>query len=411
MEELITLNQLKEYDEEKTNKLNVRFNNVYNYVNDELNNANNSINGLNLYVGNEISNVYNYVNNGFNEIHNELNETHNNFTTLNLSATNATVTGLNVVNTVSINGVVGNNGQVLGVVNGKSEWMDIPDPIDADNFSVNNFYVNNIAKVNNYDVTAYTVIAEGDYNNLSSTAKKEPLFYLTRPNGNLYFQGYGYSPSYLPPPDYSVYVNLFKMNQSVTTHSLVLDATDVTNGFVNGSGIYGVKAGNEWNNSVSIGLNTWGDTVTTNADELYIYNASNMYNNCQSLTDTFICNPSLITNAPEGYDPMKHCTNMARTFYNCNNFNQPVTIGNNVTDMYSTFQSCKNFNQPITIPDSVTNMYSTFFSCSNFNQLITIPDSVTSIGNFTFYYCTIFSPTTDAIRVKMKNSSTCHLCL
>jgi len=33
MDELITLNQLKEYDAEKTNKLNVRFDNVYNYVN------------------------------------------------------------------------------------------------------------------------------------------------------------------------------------------------------------------------------------------------------------------------------------------------------------------------------------------------------------------------------------------
>ncbi len=88
MDELITLNQLKEYDAEKTNKLNVRFDNVYNYVNDEVNNVyiyvddgfnncynyiDNGINTLNNYVVNEISNVYNYTNDGFNDLHNDLN--------------------------------------------------------------------------------------------------------------------------------------------------------------------------------------------------------------------------------------------------------------------------------------------------------------------------------------------------
>lgn len=88
MDELITLNQLKQYDAEKTNKLNVRFDNVYNYVNDEVNNVyiyvddgfnncynyiDNGINTLNNYVVSEISNVYNYTNDGFNDLHNDLN--------------------------------------------------------------------------------------------------------------------------------------------------------------------------------------------------------------------------------------------------------------------------------------------------------------------------------------------------
>ena len=346
MDELITLNQLKQYDAEKTNKLNVGFN------------------------------------------------------TLNLSASNATVTDLNVsnavvnsldVDTVSINGAVGNNGQVLGVVNGKSEWMDIPGLIDADNVYINNLYINNHAKINGFDVTSYTIMAEDDYNNLSRAEKKKPIFYLTQPNGNLYLQEYGYSPSRLPPPPvYSVWVGLNSLNQQMTTHSLILGAAGVTNNFVNGSTIYGVQGDGVWNNSVSIGVNTWGDTVTTNAEELYIYDASYMYNYCRYLTDTFICNPSLITDAPAGYGPMKYCTNMAYTFSRCSNFNQPVTIPDNVTDMTHTFSGCSKFNQPVTIGNSVTDMTRTFADCSNFNQPVTIPDNVTDM-TYTFSRCSNFN--------------------
>lgn len=114
MEELITLNQLKEYDEEKTNKIDARFNNAYNYVDNGLNELNGYVNdGFNVVnlnvanlasnladnfntVNNQINNAYNYVNNGFNEIH-------NNLSVANLAATNATITDLNVTNAI-VNG-------------------------------------------------------------------------------------------------------------------------------------------------------------------------------------------------------------------------------------------------------------------------------------------------------------------
>ena len=41
-------------------------------------------------------------------------------------------------------------------------------------------------------------------------------------------------------------------------------------------------------------------------------------------------------------------------------FNEPVTIGNNVTDYAYMFYNCKNFDQPISIPSIVTNTTNMF---------------------------------------------------
>ncbi len=77
MDELITLNQLKQYDAEKTNKLNVRFDNVYNYVDDGFNNAYNYIdNGFN-NVNVQFNEAYNYIDNGFNNVNVQFNEAYN----------------------------------------------------------------------------------------------------------------------------------------------------------------------------------------------------------------------------------------------------------------------------------------------------------------------------------------------
>lgn len=77
MEELITLNQLKIYDAEKTNHLNVQFNNVYNYVDDGFNNAYNYIdNGFN-NVNVQFNEAYNYINNGFNNVNVQFNDAYN----------------------------------------------------------------------------------------------------------------------------------------------------------------------------------------------------------------------------------------------------------------------------------------------------------------------------------------------
>ena len=349
----------------------------------------------------------------------------------------ATINSLDVnsldVNAVSINGNVGNNGQVLGIVNGKSEWMNIPDPIDADNFTVNNIYINDTAKINNYDVTAYVVMTEDDYNNLTSSQRSNSVFYFTKPNGNLYFQGYGYTPNLLPPPVYAVWMNLTRMDNTMTTHYLVLDDVTATNNFMF-STFYGVTNGTGWNNQISIGVNVYGDTLRTNANRLYIYNACNMYNFSMNLTDTFVINQNLITG--DKYDPMEYCINMNNMFAYCNNFNQPfnvsdnvismnysfshcdnfnspvaignnvkymvgafsddkvfnspVVIGKNVELMDSAFSGCSNFNQPVTIPNSVTSMASTFYNCRNFNQLVNIPGNVTSM-EFTFSNCKNFN--------------------
>lgn len=383
MEELITLSQLKQYDAEKTNKLNVRLNDVYNSINNVYGYVDESVYSVN----SRIDDAYYFIN----SIHNELNKTHNNFNTTNLSATNARITDLNVtnvvsnsldVNTVSINGVVGNNGQVLGVVNGKSEWMDIPDPIDADNFYVNNIYVNNIAKVNGLDVTSYTVIPEDDYNNLSLNERKSPVFYLTLPNGNLYFRRYRYSPSMLPGLIANVYVNLFGMNRSITTHSLELGVETVTNNLINGSSIYAVQDEDGWNNAVSVGVDASGDTIYTNAIGLYIHDASGMYNGCYNLTDSFICNPSLITNAPLDYDPMKYCVSMYGMFNGCTSFNQPITIPESVTSVGSMFYN-SGFNSTVEIKNGVTSLAYMFYNAHHFNHLINIPNTVNTL-NHTF---------------------------
>ena len=62
-------------------------------------------------------------------------------------------------------------------------------------------------------------------------------------------------------------------------------------------------------------------------------------------------------------------------------FNQPVTIGDNVTICNYMFGECSNFNQPITIPNKVTSCTYMFNRCINFNQPIIIPDSVQYCGN------------------------------
>ena len=408
MDELITLNQLKEYDAEKTNKLNVRFDNVYDYVNIEANNVYNYVdNGFN-NVNNQFNDTYNYIDNSINnvnldvanlgntvnDIHNELNETHNNFTTLNFSASNATVTDLNVsnavvnsldVDTVSINGVVGNNGQVLGVVNGKSEWMDIPGLIDADNVYINNLYINNQAKINGFDVTSYTIMAEDDYNNLGDELRNQ-AFYVTSPNGNMYLHGILWSPSYVPT-EYTAYVDLPDLaisSPTITTSTLTFTSGAVANNFVRGGTYNGIwkktPLGEGWDNSGAVGTQANTGSIITNAQELYIINAARMYMDCSNLVDTFICNPALIINAPINYSPLKYCTNMVSTFSQCDVFNQPVTIGNSVINMVGTFSQCEVFNQPVTIGNSVINMASTFYNCRNFNQPVTIPDSVINMS-------------------------------
>ena len=329
----------------------------------------------------------------------------------NISTKNLDVVDLMLSGNISANGTNGNNDQVLGIVNGKPEWMNIPDQINEDNFVVNNISISNHAILNGFNIIAMTVMSENDYNNVK--VKNNSLLYFTTPNGNLYLNRYGYSPNILPPPLYSVFVNAkwYRAVRPYEIYSLSLSEPSVTNN-LSCADIYGVKENDKWNNSHSIGLDTAGAVWKTNADYLYIYDASNMYSNSSNLIDTFIINHSLIS-GDNNYDPMQYCVNMCNTFANCRNFNQPVIIPNNVTCLRDTFaycynfnqpltipgnvtnmdsmlKHCKNFNQPVSFPESITNLSSVFAGCSNFNQPVTIPENVTNTS-YTFYGCYNFN--------------------
>ena len=61
----------------------------------------------------------------------------------NISTNNLNVVDLMLSGNISANGTNGNNDQVLGIVNGKPEWMNIPDQVNEDNFVVNNISISN----------------------------------------------------------------------------------------------------------------------------------------------------------------------------------------------------------------------------------------------------------------------------
>lgn len=318
----------------------------------------------------------------------DLGLTNNGLNVANLVATNATTTDLNVTNIVAnklvaddanidnatitnliANGVAGNDGQVLGKVNGNIEWVSTG--IDTNDFSVNHLTVNESESVNGdnfkhkgFDVTSMTVISEDDYNNLSLSARGS-AFYMTTPNGNMYFHGVKFAPQGMVH-EYSANVSLPNMalgKSSLTTSTLTFTKSAVTNNFVNGGAYAGIKEvtvfGEAWNNSASVGTQSNDGNIITNATQgLYITNAAGMFNGCWNMTDCFITNPALRINAPENYDPMKYCTNMAFMFSHCGNFDQPVTIPNNCNAVGALAGT--KFSQNLYVPNNsnVSNMFS-----------------------------------------------------
>ncbi|MEE3485580.1 MAG: BspA family leucine-rich repeat surface protein [Bacteroidales bacterium] len=356
----------------------------------------------------------------YNTLDNKIDELADNFATDNLMVNNAVIDNAQVnnfdVSTLIANGSSGTDGQYLGKNNGNIEW--VTPPFDTNHLYVNHLTVNENASIDNlgvnnvnvngdnfthksFDVTSMTVISEDDYNNLDWNFRNQ-AFYLTSPNGNMYFHGIQYAPS-VPVkqgPCVEAYVDLPNMASkmgTLTTSTLTFTSGAVTNNFVNGDAYNGGFFKSSpfnfgWDNSLSIGTQANTGSIITNANELYIIDASFMYEGCQDLRDTFICNPSLISGAPANYDPMKYCTNMVRTFSLCDTlFLNPglrgITIPNSVTNMAGTFVGCHTLNQPVTIPNSVTDMNITFALCYEFNQPVTIPNSVTDMNN-TFHYCT-----------------------
>lgn len=297
----------------------------------------------------------------------------------NLNVANLAANELIVGNNLIANGLAGNDGQVLGKVDGKVEWFS-PATIDTNDFKVNYLTVNESAKINGYDVTSYTVIEEDNYNYLPRAVKSKPILYMTTPNGNLYFQGYGYAPSILPPAFYEVYVNLYNLNNlgnNIENHTLYLCTPTLSNGLPRYMSVYGIKENGVWNNSANINTDTRSNDLNTMANELYIYDAGKMYFGCKNLKDTFICNQSLIVNMAEPYDPMKYCVNMDYMFFGCKKFNQPINIPSQIQKLYYTFEDCTSFNQSLDL-NNVKDFYWTFYN-SGFNQ----PLNLTGIINFT----------------------------
>ncbi len=116
-------------------------------------------------------------------------------------------------------------------------------------------------------------------------------------------------------------------------------------------------------------------------DKIYLNSdCSNMFNGCRNCTDW-----SGLTLLDWTY-----VTNCCTMFRNCVNFNQPVTLGNNVVDCTYMFYNCVNFNQPVTLGNNVNNCNQMFRSCQKFNQPVTIPISVGSINQM-FPYCNSFN--------------------
>ena len=346
-------------------------------------------------LDNKIDNSYNTLDA---KIDNEISNLAVNFTTNNLVANVATINNASIdnaqvnnfdVSRIIANGSTGSDGQVLGKVNGNVEWFS--PSLDTNDFKVNYLTVNNGTNINSnnfkhkgFDVTSMTVISEADYNNLGWEYRNSAL-YMTYPNGNMYLYGIKYAATSIPKT-YTAYVDLPLMAnnmRTLTTSTLTFSSGAVTNSFVNGGAYNGIKEKTPfvdgWNNSVPIGTQANTGSIITNANELYITNAVGMYMECWYLTDTFITNPSLITGAPVGYDPMKYCTNMAYAFYNCQGFNQPVIIPNSVTNMSHLFSktakmaSTSVFNSPITIGRNINNMDNAFNTMPAIFRSSTVP--------------------------------------
>ena len=376
-------------------------------------------------LDNKIDNNYNTLDT---KIDNEISNLAVNFTTNNLVANVATINNATVnnavidtaqvnnfdVSTIIINGSTGNDGELVGKVNGKLEWFS--SDLDTNDFKVNYLTVNNDATVNGdnfkhkgFDVTSMSVIDESDYNNLGSLERLSS-FYLTGPNGNTYIHGIKFIPQDFNK--YSVADNVEitrgSIPSTVSTHSLSFVSGDVVNSNATFDATMVTEALGNW--TINLGVNATGSTVTTNADEFYLSGIDNLYSGCSSLTDTFILNSQLVSNMPTGLNFLRNSDNMSRTFANCSSLNRAISIPDGITNMVETFADCTSLNSSVVVPDSVTNMTrsfvncgaldasvhvgnnvvdmtETFKDCHNFNKAVTIPDSVTNIDNI-FRNCT-----------------------
>lgn len=138
-------------------------------------------------------------------------------------------------------------------------------------------------------------------------------------------------------------------------------------------------------NNVPVYLNTdldgsGGANYWSNAEIIYLNaNSAYMFNNRPNLAHTDLVNSD-----------WRYVTDCSYMFGNCSNFNQPVTLGDNITRCGGMFYGCNNFNQPVNIGDKVTACFDMFAFCGNYNSPVTIGPNVKH-GMQMFLRCTNYN--------------------
>ena len=274
--------------------------------------VNQGINAKDAYVQNNLSadnltvntgNIENISTNNLNVANAVINSFNANTSTIeNLNANNFSVTNLIVNNTT------GNDGEVLGKVNGNLGWVN---------------------------TTPVIVMEENDYNNLNVIPSN--LFYLTMPNGNLYVNHYGYAPSILPPPPYYW---AFMGLHNTGLNEAILDFTKdvaITNALLGDSTIINTekRTGNyliEPTNIINVSM-TSPNMIQTNADYIYFPNISYAFANCNlydNEQNVFLFNDNAIINKTENYNPWDYIQDASYAFYKCKVNSLVAKVGNNV---------------------------------------------------------------------------------
>ena len=269
--------------------------------------VNQGINAKDAYIQNNLTvntgNIENISTNNLNVANAVINSFNANTSTIeNLNANNFSVTNLIVNNTT------GNNGEVLGKVNGNLGWVN---------------------------TTPVIVMEENDYNNLNVIPSN--LFYLTMPNGNLYVNHYGYAPSILPPPPY--YWAFMELHNTGLNEAILDFTKDVaiTNALLGDSTIINTekRTGNyliEPTNIINVSM-TSPNMIQTNADYIYFPNISYAFANCNfygNERNVFLFDSSAIINKTENYNPWDYVQDASYAFYNCKVNSLTAKVGNNV---------------------------------------------------------------------------------
>jgi len=201
-------------------------------------------------------------------------------------------------------------------------------------------------------------------------------FVATAPFGNIYFAG-----KKIADANCDVKVEGLEIRAigeeaySSASVSLVFTDTPVTNNFsrklgsdVTVTSVLGSDVVDGYHENLPYGLavNKSNGVIATNIKNTHFWSFDDLFNGSEAMTDCFLTNPSLILNAPTGYNVWNNVSSMINAFMGCSNFNQPITIPNSVKYMRDAFRFCSNLNQPITLPNGKNGLYlpNTFDACT-----------------------------------------------